>query len=144
MAEVFYKYKVAIVSIYPGEISLNELVGKRVRAFTAAAEMLGPEYKKVVSDNALYEEGDVVENHLGMLLLGRVDYSVLETRALNWIIKQQMPDVALHINYQFPDLKVYGACTEKTYVEKFHAGQKALKESGGLENIYRRHDILIE
>ena len=116
---------------------MADLSRKSVVAYQQAKEVLGPEFSAVMN-SAKYQEQPERDVQITMLFDGRVDVVVGESRISLCLAEKLYGKGLVTVHPVFAQVS-YGAATwDKTLVDQFQAGLKAIKQSGVYQKILSR------
>ena len=116
---------------------MSDLSGKSVVAYQQAKTVLGPEFSAMMS-KANYKELPDRDWQITMLFKGRVDVVVGESRISSCLAEKLYGKDLVTVHPVFPQVSYGGAAWDKTLVDQFQAGLKAIKQSGVYQKILNR------
>jgi polar amino acid transport system substrate-binding protein len=148
LSDVYITYRNFAISLDSRNLDisrLEDLADKSVLAFQKANVYLGPDYRKVVEDNARYrEEADQVVQPL-LLFLGRVDVVIADSNIFSWFASR--PEVRAKVDTTqplryaplFPPTQYRMAFRDPKLRDDFNRGLAELRASGDYDRILARY-----
>ena len=116
---------------------MSDLAGKSVVAFQQAEKVLGPEFSALVNKGK-YQELPDRSSQIMMLFDDKVDIVVGETRISSCLAEKYYGKDKLNVHPIFEHVSYGGAAWNKALVDKFHAGLKAIQQSGVYQKILNK------
>ena len=148
LSESYISYQNVVVKLKTTDVKIDEIadLGKfSIAGFQNATKVLGDEFKKMGSDNALYFEVPDQKHQVELLLIERVDFIVLDVNIFNYISKSIsgrnfMEKVDVY--YFFPESKYHLGCKKKWVCDKFNESLKTFKNSTAYEGLQLKYDFV--
>jgi len=122
--------------------SVADLAGLRVVAFGDAPTYLGGDFAAMAKANGKYSEIADQSNQVKFLFLGRADAIVMDVNIFKYFrrsIKDADVGADVVISQIFPPTAYKVAFADKSIRDKFNAGLKQLKASGGYSAIFDKY-----
>ena len=124
---------------------ISDIKDYSVAGFQNATKVLGTEYKNMGSSNALYFEVPDQRHQVELLILGRVDFVVLDVNIFNYLSKSITGSnfmKKVDILYLFPESKYHLACAEENICAKFNHHLKAFKKTKEYKELLLKYDFI--
>lgn len=116
---------------------LSDLTGKSVVAYQQAGKVLGPEFSALVS-RGKYRELAERDSQIKMLFDEMVDVVVGESRISSCLAEKYRGKDMVSVHPIFKQSPYGGAAWDKSLVDQFQAGLKAIQQSGVYQKILNR------
>tara|TARA_R110000744_G_scaffold56547_3_gene119245 strand:- start:1610 stop:2338 length:729 start_codon:yes stop_codon:yes gene_type:complete len=147
LSKSYISYENVAISMKKNAISLNnvaELADYSIAAFQLAHKALGAEFSKAVTNSSIYIQVANQEKQVELLLLGRVDIVVMDTKIFLHFLNKLSKTVKksdIQIHHIFPLSPYQVAFKNSEDVEVFNSALKTFKASNKYQKIVEKYNF---